>query len=375
MSWSQHLRTAQDFLTIGQTVEAVILTLDREERKMSLGIKQLIPDPWITIAEKYPIGSRHSAIVRNFTNFGIFVELEEGVDGLIHISDLSWAKKIKHPAEFTKVGEQIDVVILEMDAENRRLSLGHKQLEDNPWDVFETLYSIGSIHQGTISGQNDKGSVVTLQGVEGFVFNRGLLREDGTTVKNGETEEFKVTEFSKEGKRIVLSHAKIWQDLRDAEREASEEKEKKDTKEISKATKRLSDGIEKSTLGDLDALINLKADLELEENKVVKNTAQTETKAETETETKVEAEAETKAEVETETKAEVETTEMSQDVVQEVSEGKTKKTRAKRVTKKQSSENELALDLDLSPEDNTVTEKPKKRRTKKEDKEDKEINS
>ena len=268
MSWSQHLRTAQDFLSVGDEVEAVILTLDREERKMSLGIKQLIPDPWITIAEKYPVDSRHTAIVRNFTNFGIFVELEEGVDGLIHISDLSWSKKIKHPAEFTRIGEKIDVIVLEMDVENRRLSLGHKQLEENPWEIFETIYTIGSIHQGTLGGnQNDKGAMVHLQGVEGFAFNRGLQREDGTTIRQGETAEFKVLEFQKDMKRIVVSHSKIWQDIKDAERDAKEEDERKNAEEGSMVAKRISDNLEKSTLGDLDALVSLKADLEeLEEN-------------------------------------------------------------------------------------------------------------
>ncbi len=281
MSWSQHLRTAQDFLTVGQTVESVILTLDREERKMSLGIKQLIPDPWITIADKYPIGSRHTAVVRNFTTFGIFVELEEGVDGLIHISDLSWSKKIKHPAEFTKIGEQIDVVVLEMDVENRRLSLGHKQLEENPWDVFETIYSIGSIHEGTLAGQNEKGSSIALQGVEGFAFNRGLQREDGTTIKQGETAEFKVVEFSKENKKIILSHTQIWKDVKEAENEGEDKKVKA----------KKSDSVEKSTLGDLDALVNLKADLEQAEAKK-KSAAKKAKKAETE----VEAEEAPKAE-------------------------------------------------------------------------------
>jgi len=267
MSWSQHLRTAHDFLKVGEIVEAVILTLDREERKMSLGIKQLIPDPWIAIAEKYTIDSRHTAIVRNFTNFGIFVELEEGVDGLIHISDLSWSKRIKHPAEFTRIGEKMDVIVLEMDAENRRLSLGHKQLEENPWDVFETVYTVGSTHQGTVGNQNDKGAIVHLQGVEGFTFTRGLQREDGTMIRQGETEDFKIQEFSKDIKRIVLSHSKIWLDIRDAERDAQEESENKREQEGSMIAKKMSENLEKSTLGDLDALVSLKADLEQEENK------------------------------------------------------------------------------------------------------------
>ena len=264
MSWSQHLRTAHDFLKVGDEIEAVILTLDREERKMSLGIKQLIPDPWMSINEKYPVGSKHTATVRNFTNFGIFVELEEGVDGLIHISDLSWSKKIKHPAEFTKIGEKIDVVVLEMDPESRRLSLGHKQLEENPWDVFETIYTVGSIHEGTVTEQHDKGVTISLQGVEGFAFNKGLLREDGTTIKTGEKADFKVIDFSKENKKIVLSHSRIWQDKKDAEREQNTSEEEKRAKEDAQILKKMNEHVEHSTLGDLDALINLKADLEAE---------------------------------------------------------------------------------------------------------------
>ncbi|MBR6918736.1 MAG: 30S ribosomal protein S1 [Bacteroidales bacterium] len=264
MSWSQHLRTAHDFLKVGDTVEAVILTLDREERKMSLGIKQLIPDPWKSINEKYPVGSKHTATVRNFTNFGIFVELEEGVDGLIHISDLSWSKKIKHPAEFTKIGEKIDVVVLEMDPEARRLSLGHKQLEENPWDVFESIYTVGSIHEGTVLEQHDKGVTVGLQGVEGFAFNKGLQREDGTTIKVGDKAEFKVIDFSKENKKIVLSHSRIWQDRKDADKEQAASEEEKKAKEDAQYLKKMNEKIEHSTLGDLDALINLKADLEAE---------------------------------------------------------------------------------------------------------------
>ena len=264
MSWSQHLRTAHDFLKVGDTIEAVILTLDRAERKMSLGIKQLIPDPWKSINEKYPVGSKHTATVRNFTNFGIFVELEEGVDGLIHISDLSWSKKIKHPAEFTKIGEKIDVVVLEMDPETRRLSLGHKQLEENPWDVFETIYTVGSIHEGTVMEQHDKGVTVALQGVEGFTFNKGLQREDGTTIKVGEKAEFKVIDFSKENKKITLSHSRIWQDKKDASKEQIATEEEKKAKEDAQYLKKMNEKIEHSTLGDLDALINLKADLEAE---------------------------------------------------------------------------------------------------------------
>jgi small subunit ribosomal protein S1 len=219
MSWSQHLRTAQDFLKVGDSVEAVILTLDREERKMSLGMKQLIPDPWENIKSRYQVGSKHTATVRNFTTFGIFVELEEGVDGLIHISDLSWSKKIKHPAEFTKVGEEIEVVVLDVDEENRRLSLGHKQLEENPWDVFETVFTVGSIHKGTIGQPTDKGMLVILPyGVEGFAPTRHLQKENGNIATTDESLDFKVIEFSKENKKIILSHSRVYQDLQQVEK-------------------------------------------------------------------------------------------------------------------------------------------------------------
>ncbi|MBQ1851474.1 MAG: 30S ribosomal protein S1, partial [Paludibacteraceae bacterium] len=217
MSWSQHLRSAQDFVKIGDTVEAKILTLDRDERKMSLGIKQLKPDPWENIEEKYAIGSKHTAKVRNFTNFGVFVELEEGVDGLIHISDLSWTKKIKHPSEFTTLDSDIDIVVLEIDKENRRLSLGHKQLEDNPWDTYETIFTVDSIHKGTIVEMMDKGAVVSLEyGIEGFATPKHLVKEDGTQAKQGETLDFKVIEFKKNEKRIILSHSRIFEDAQKA---------------------------------------------------------------------------------------------------------------------------------------------------------------
>ena len=261
MSWSQHLRSAQDFLKVGDEVEAVILTLDREQRKMSLGIKQLMPDPWLAIAEKYPVGSKHTATVRNFTNFGIFVELEEGVDGLIHISDLSWSKKIKHPAEFTKIGDKIDVVVLEVDAENRRLSLGHKQLEENPWDVYESIFTVGSVHQGTITQLNDKGATVSLPyGVEGFAPMRHLEKADKSKAKNGETLDFKVIEFSKENKKIIVSHTRVNQDgVDDVRTDESETKKERATK---KTVKKINDTLEKTTLGDLDVLANLKEELE-----------------------------------------------------------------------------------------------------------------
>ena len=263
MSWSQHLRTAQDFLKIGDEVEAKVLTLDREERKMSLGIKQLIPDPWANIKERYAIGSKQTATVRNFTNFGIFVELEEGVDGLIHISDLSWSKKIKHPAEFTKIGDTMDVVVLDIDEENRRLSLGHKQLEENPWDVFESIFTIGSIQQGTIISAGDKGVVVSLPyGVEGFCPNRHLKKEDGSNAKMDETIDFKVIEFSKENKKIILSHSRIWEDKVAVEREAEVEAKDKAAKSTKRAVKQINDNVERTTLGDLDVFAELKEKME-----------------------------------------------------------------------------------------------------------------
>ncbi|MBQ9638475.1 MAG: 30S ribosomal protein S1 [Bacteroidales bacterium] len=261
MSWSQHLRSAQDFLKVGEEVEAVVLNLNREDRKMSLGIKQLMPDPWLSIAERYPVGSKHSATVRNFTNFGIFVELEEGVDGLIHISDLSWSKKIKHPAEFTKIGDKIDVVVLEVDAENRRLSLGHKQLEENPWDVYEGLFFVGSVHQGTITSINEKGATVALPyDVEAFAPTRHLEKEDKSKVKVGDTLDFKVIEFSKESKRILVSHTLIFKDI-NAGGSRSDEGAKKE-RNTAKTVKRMSETLEKTTLGDLDVLANLKEELD-----------------------------------------------------------------------------------------------------------------
>ena len=263
MSWSQHLRSAQEFLKVGQEVEAVVLTLNREERKMSLGIKQLVPDPWTAIADKYPVGSKHTATVRNFTNFGIFVELEEGVDGLIHISDLSWSKKIKHPAEFTKIGDKIEVVVLEVDVENRRLSLGHKQLEENPWDVYESLFTVGSVHQGTITAMNDKGATVTLPyGVEGFAPMRHLDKQDKSKARQDETLDFKVIEFSKEGKKIIVSHARVWQEGAAEEQAAAENEEAKKERATKKTVKKINDQLEKTTLGDLDVLVNLKEELE-----------------------------------------------------------------------------------------------------------------
>jgi len=260
MSWSLHLRSAQDFLTVGDEVEAVILTLDRDERKMSLGIKQLKNDPWATIAEKYPVGTKCTATVRNFTNFGVFVELEEGVDGLVHISDLSWTKKVKHPSEFTSVGEKLEVVVLEVDQENRRLSLGHKQLEENPWDVFETVFVPGSVHEGTITAFVDKGANVALQyGVEGYVSLRNLVKEDGNTAKVEEKLDFKILEFNKSTKRIVLSHSKIADDVK-KEEVVKEKIEEGDTTQ--KAVKKLKANLEKTTLGDISELAALKSEME-----------------------------------------------------------------------------------------------------------------
>jgi small subunit ribosomal protein S1 len=273
MSWSQHLRVAQDFMKVGDEVEAVVLSLDREERKMSLGIKQLKQDPWETIEEKYPVGSKHTATVRNFTNFGVFVEIEEGVDGLIHISDLSWTKKIKHPSEFTKLGDPIDVIVLEIDKENRRLSLGHKQLEENPWDVFETIFTVGSVHEGQIIEMLDKGAVIALPyGVEGFATPKHLVKEDGTQAQLDEKLEFKVIEFNKDSKRIILSHSRIFEDANKADKPARKATHKK------KEESTIQNQAASTTLGDIDTLAALKEKLddekkeakEVKEAKVVK---------------------------------------------------------------------------------------------------------
>ena len=260
MSWSQHLRSAQEFLKVGDEVEAVILTLDRDERKMSLGINQLKEDPWEAIEVKYPVGSKHSAKVRNFTNFGVFVELEEGVDGLIHISDLSWTKKVKHPSEFTQVGAQIDVVVLDIDKENRRLSLGHKQLEDNPWDVFEEKYTVGSIHEGKIVELLEKGAVIQLdENVEGFATPKHLVKEDGSQATQGEVLSFKVIEFNKDSKRIILSHSRTFEDPQREEKKAAAKKARAAKKDDAPKIENIAAS---TTLGDLDVLANLKAQME-----------------------------------------------------------------------------------------------------------------
>ena len=266
MSWSAHLHSAQDFLKVGDEVEAVILTLDREERKMSLGIKQLKADPWENIESKYPVGSKHTAKVRNFTNFGVFVEIEEGVDGLIHISDLSWTKKIKHPSEFTQIGAEIEVQVLDIDKENRRLSLGHKQLEENPWNNFETIFTQDSVHTGKIIEVLDKGAVIALEhGVEGFATPKHLVKEDGSQAQLGEELEFKVIEFNKDAKRIILSHSRIFEDVARAEARAAKKAaatEKKAARQPKEAAPAIQNKAASTTLGDIDALAALKANME-----------------------------------------------------------------------------------------------------------------
>lgn len=263
MSWSQHLRSPQDFMKLGDEVEAVILTLEKEERKMSLGIKQLKADPWVNINEKYPVGSRHKGIVRNMTNYGLFVELEEGVDGLVHVSDLSWTKKIKHPAEFVKKDQELDVMVLEVDLENRRLSLGHKQLDENPWDTFETIFTVGSTHEGTVLKIEDKSATIALPyGVEGYAPIKQLQRENKSTAKEDEVLEFKVTEFNKENKRIVVSHTALWKADAVEEKKVDEKKRSDDKDKATKAAKKLNDSNEKSTFADVEGLAALKAQLE-----------------------------------------------------------------------------------------------------------------
>ena len=266
MSWSQHLRSPQDFLKVNDEIEAVVLTLDREERKMSLGLKQLMPDPWGTIKEKYPVGSKHKSKVRNFTNFGVFVELEEGVDGLVHISDLSWSKKVKHPAEFTKIGDELEVVVLEVDAENRRLSLGHKQLEDNPWDTYETVFNVDSVHQGTVGKVTDKGAIVSLPyGVEAFAPFRHLIKENGQPAKTDEKLDFKVIEFSKDNKKIIVSHHRLVEEKHNLSRSAEVEEKTREEESTAKTVKKIKESVEKATLGDMDVLSSLKSTLESSE--------------------------------------------------------------------------------------------------------------
>jgi small subunit ribosomal protein S1 len=273
MSWSQNLRNPQEFLKVGDEVEAQVLTLDRDERKMSLGIKQLTPDPWQNAGTRYAVGTQHIASVKNMTNFGVFVELEDGIDGLIHISDLSWSKKVNHPNEFTKVGEKLNVVVLELDVENRKLSLGHKQLEENPWDTFETIFTIDSIHEGTVLKVTEKGAIVALPyGVEGFAPTKHLVREDGKTLKAEDAVEFKIIEFNKENKRIVISHSRIWEEARAEARVQEFETRKKEAKAANNAVKKVKESVEKSTLGDLSVLAQLKEQMEGAESKARKAT-------------------------------------------------------------------------------------------------------
>ena len=264
MSWSQHLRSPHDFLKVGDEVEAMILTLDREERKMSLGLKQLKPDPWTNVAEKFPVGSKHTTTVKNFQPFGVFVEMEEGVDGLVHISDLSWTKKIKHPNEFCKVGDKMEVVVLEVDAENRRLSLGHKQLEDNPWDVFESIFAIGSVHEGTVLKMADKGAIIALPyGIEGYAPGKHLLKEDGkTSLKVDDKAQFKILEFNKDQKRILVSHRAIHDEKAHEAKAAEGAAKDRDREDTAKTVKRMKDNAERTTLGDLSALSDLKTEME-----------------------------------------------------------------------------------------------------------------
>lgn len=263
MSWSQHLRSPQEFMKVGDEMEATVLTLDRDERKMSLGIKQLSADPWVGVADRYPVGSKHKALVKNMTNFGVFVEIEEGIDGLIHISDLSWSKKINHPHEFTKVGETLDVVVLEVNAEERKLSLGHKQLEENPWDTFETIFTLDSIHQGTVTKITDKGAVINLPyGVEGFAPTKHIVKADGKSAQVEETLEFKIIEFNKDSKRILVSHSKVADDVKAEERAVETDKKKKETKATTASVKKVKESVEKTTLGDLEVLASLRTSLE-----------------------------------------------------------------------------------------------------------------
>ena len=274
MSWSQNLRNPQEILKVNDEVEAQVLTLDRDERKMSLGIKQLTPDPWQNAAERYAIGTQHIATVKNMTNFGVFVELEDGIDGLIHISDLSWSKKVNHPNEFTKVGEKLDVVVLELDVDNRKLSLGHKQMEENPWDTFETIFNIDSIHEGTVLKVTEKGAIVALPyGVEGFAPTKHLVKEDGKSLKAEEAADFKIIEFNKENKRIVISHSRIWEEARAEARVQEFESRKKEAKSATNAVKKVKESVEKSTLGDLSVLAQLKEQMEGAESKARKSPA------------------------------------------------------------------------------------------------------
>jgi small subunit ribosomal protein S1 len=346
MSWSQHLRSAQDFLKVGDDVETVILTLDRDDRKMSLGVKQLKTDPWEDIETRYPLGSQHTAKVRNFTNFGVFVEIEEGVDGLIHISDLSWTKKIKHPSEFTQIGADIDVVVLEIDKDNRRLSLGHKQLEENPWDVLETVFYSDSVHEGIVVEVLDKGAVIALPyGVEGFATPKHLVKEDGSQAQIDEKLQFKVIEFNKDAKRIILSHSRVHEDAKRAE--TSEVAGSAAPKKASKRSKKeeapaiATPAIEKTTLGDIQSLADLKEQLD---NKAAneEKTAKKSTKKAKDKETAGKEVAEEVVKEETKVEAKEETEETKVETKEETKVKKTAKPRAKKTAKKDEETSESA---------------------------------
>ena len=360
MSWSQHLRSAQDFLKVGDEVEAIILTLDREERKMSLGIKQLKSDPWENIEERYPVGSKHVAKVRNFTNFGVFVEIEEGVDGLIHISDLSWTKKVKHPSEFTQIGSDIEVVVLEIDKENRRLSLGHKQLEENPWEVLETIFTVGSVHEGIVVEFLDKGAIIALPyGVEGFAATKHLIKEDGSQAQVDEKLPFKVIEFNKDAKKIVLSHTRVYEDLKREEKAEAAEVEGETTKKtLTKRSKKkeavATPSIEKTTLGDIQSLAELKDQLDNEE--AIKQAEQAEQAEKKETKTK---KAKTTKTSKTKAKAEESSVEekTTQEEKQEESAEKLKTVEAEKVTTEETQTKVVAEEN--SPETEKVKEKVK----------------
>lgn len=277
MSWSSHLRNPSEYLTVGQDIEALVLSLDREEHKMSLGIKQLTQDPWVEITARYPVGSKHSGVVKNLTSYGLFLELEEGIDGLVHVSDLSWNKKIKHPSEFVKKGEKLDVIVLEVDSENRRLSLGHKQLEENPWDTFETIFTLNSLHEGTVIGINDKGATIQLQyGVEAFAPSRHIKKEDNAAMKEDEVFQFEVIEFSKDSKRIIVSHTNIWKGAERAKNDQDDKNRDKTRKSPTKNVKKVNQTSEKTTLGELDALTELRAQFEKAENNAAPKPAKAE---------------------------------------------------------------------------------------------------
>lgn len=277
MSWSSHLRNPSEYLTVGQEIEALVLSLDREEHKMSLGIKQLTQDPWVEITARYPVGSKHSGVVKNLTSYGLFLELEEGIDGLVHVSDLSWNKKIKHPSEFVKKGEKLDVIVLEVDSDNRRLSLGHKQLEENPWDTFETIFTLNSLHEGTVIGINDKGATIQLQyGVEAFAPSRHIKKEDNAAMKEDEVFQFEVIEFSKDSKRIIVSHTNIWKGAERAKNDQDDKNRDKNRKTATKNVKKVNQTSEKTTLGELDALTELRAQFEKAESKAAPKAAKAE---------------------------------------------------------------------------------------------------